>query len=320
MRNLRKLYPVKLHKKRVSSLFFIKILFYTLCLLAPLLLAGCDTDNSSDSKSQSVIQLDKLDPLPLPKTSIHDDIIRVAVAAILSPTGTIDSYTPLLTYLEKALGKPVKLVQRKTYQEINELLSRGSVDVAFVCTGAYIEGIKKDIMSILVVPKINGRLTYQSFIIVQATSPYQRFEDLQGKIFAFTDPMSNTGYFYPLSLLRKKGGTPESYFNRTLFTYSHDHSINAVADGVADGASVDNLILEHAQRRNPKLVNHIKVIWESEEFGIPPVVVPKQLEEEKRRIFEKLFLDIHNHEAGRRALEALGIEKFVKPDLALYDF
>ncbi len=299
-----------------------KFLFFTLwpLLLLPALLTGCDTGNSGKPESQSVIRLDKLDPLPPRKALFNNDIIRVAVAAILSPTGTIDSYSPLMSYFEEVLGKPVKLVQRKTYKEINDLLSRGSVDVAFICTGAYIEGVKEDIMTILVVPEINGRVTYQSFTIVQAASPYHSFNDLRGKIFAFTDPMSNTGYFYPISLLKTKGETPESYFRRTIFTYSHDRSINAVADGIADGASVDNLVLEYARQRGPELSEHIRVIWESEEFGMPPVVIPKQLEEEKRLKFEKLFLNIHNHQSGRRALESLGIEKFVKPDLALYNF
>ncbi len=302
--------------------FVKKVLFYILWLLIPLsvLLFGCDRGNNGDPESRSVIQLDKLDPLPPRKALFNDDIIRVAVAAILSPTGTIDSYTPLINYFEEILGKPVKLVQRKTYREINELLARGSVDVAFVCTGAYMEGVKDDIMTILVVPEINGRVTYQSYMIVQAASPYQSFEDLRGKIFAFTDPMSNTGYLYPLSLLKIKDETPESYFKRTIFTYSHDRSINAVADGVADGASVDNLILEYARQRGPELSERIKVIWKSEEFGMPPVVIPKQLGEEKRLKFEKLFLDITHHQAGRLALEALGIGKFVKPDLTLYDF
>ncbi|MCK5194576.1 MAG: phosphate/phosphite/phosphonate ABC transporter substrate-binding protein [Desulfobulbaceae bacterium] len=313
---------MKLPERRMTSLFFMKIFFYALCLLSlPLLLAGCDTEKTtSNSGSQKVIQLDKLAPLPPPKTTDRDDIVRVAVAAILSPTGTIDSYSPLLSYLEKTLDKPVRLIQRKTYQEINELLARGSVDIAFICTGAYKEGIKKDIMSILVVPKINGRLTYQSFLIVQASSSFKQLEDLRGKIFAFTDPMSNTGYFYPVSLLSKRGVTPESFFERTIFTYSHDRSIQAVTDGVADGASVDNLILEHAQRRNPELTDIIRVIWKSEEFGMPPVVVPKQLETNKRKAFEKFFLDIHNDEEGRQALVALGIERFVTPTLSLYDF
>lgn len=289
-------------------------------MLLAVLLTGCDTDNSGDAKSKSVIQLDKLDPLPPRKAVSHDDVVRVAVAAILSPTGTIDSYTPLMTYIEEVIGKPVKLVQRKTYQEINELIARGSVDVAFVCTGAYIEGVKKDIMSILVVPQINGQTTYQSFMIVQASSAYQSLEDLRGKTFAFTDPMSNTGYFYPLSLLRMMEETPESYFNRTLFTYSHDHSINAVAEGFVDGASVDNLILEHAQRRNQELADHVRVISKSEKFGIPPVVIPKQLDQQKKEQFENLFLNIHNHETGRQALENLGIEKFIKPNIDLYNF
>jgi len=291
-----------------------------LLILFSVLLTGCDRNHGDESKSETVVNLDKLGPLPPRKSQFNDDIIRVAVAAILSPTGTIDSYTPLLVYLEEVLGKPVKLVQRRTYKEINELLSRGSVDVAFVCTGAYIEGVKNDIMTILVVPKINGRLTYQSFTIVQASSPYKNFEDLRGKIFAFTDPMSNTGYFYPLSLLKMKDETPEAYFSRTIFTYSHDRSIDAVAEGVADGASVDNIILGYAWQRDPELSRKIKIIWESEEFGMPPVVIPKQLDEEKRNKFEKLFLNIHNHPMGRRALESLGIEKFVKPDLALYNF
>ncbi len=299
--------------------------FYVLCvLLLSIFLAGCDTEKTKISGSsggvQKIIQLDKLAPLPPKKVTDGEDIIRVAVAAILSPTGTIDSYSPFLAYLEKSLDRPVRLVQRKTYEEINDLLSEGSVDIAFICTGAYLEGIKKDIMSILVVPQINGQLTYQSFVIVQESSTLRSLEDLRGRIFAFTDPISNTGYFYPVSLLTKRGETSESFFERTIFTYSHDRSIQAVADGVADGAAVDNLILEHARRRNPELTDLIRVIRKSEKFGIPPVVIPRQLESSDKKVLERFLLDIHNHEEGRQALAALGIEKFVMPDLSLYNF
>jgi len=301
-----------------------KIVYGICVLLLSVFSAGCDTEKTIISKSsvgaQKVIQLDKLAPLPPKKVTDGEDTIRVAVAAILSPTGTIDSYSPFLAYLEKRLDKPVRLVQRKTYEEINDLLSKGSVDIAFICTGAYLEGIKKGIMSILVVPQINGQLTYQSFVIVQESSNHRSLDDLQGRIFAFTDPISNTGYFYPVSLLAKRGETSESFFERTIFTYSHDRSIQAVADGVADGASVDNLILEHAQRRNPGLIELIRVIQKSEKFGIPPVVIPRQLETSDKKAFERFFLDIHNHEEGREALAVLGIEKFVMPDLTLYNF
>lgn len=279
---------------------------------------GCNS-NERSPEEKKIIRLDKLEQLPQRKTASREDIIPVAVAAILSPTGNIESYSPLLRYMENTLGKQVVLVQRKTYGEINELLSQGSVDLAFICTGAYIEGLKDDIMSILVVPRINGKLTYRSFIIVQRSAEVNKFEDLRGKVFAFTDPMSNTGYFSPLSLLGTIDETPSSFFSRVIFTYSHDRSIQAVAEGMADGASVDNLVLEHARARNSGLDDKVRVIWESEEFGIPPVVVPRQLPSHRREILEKMFLDIHNHQTGREALRELGVDMFVKPDLSLYD-
>ena len=48
--------------------------------------------------------------------------LRVAVAAVISPRGNVDSYTPLLTYLGQKLNRPVEMVQRRTYAEVNDLL------------------------------------------------------------------------------------------------------------------------------------------------------------------------------------------------------
>ena len=175
-------------------------------------------------------------------------------------------------------------------------------------------------MSALVVPQINGRTTYQSYIITRTDSTIHNFDDLRGKIFSFTDPMSNTGYIYPLTLISSRSETPDNFFDRTIFTYSHDRSIYAVADGVADGAAVDNLILAHAQQRQPELAERLRIIQKSPEYGIPPVVIPNQLSPQKKAQFEQFFLNIHNQADGRLALEALAIERFVKPDLTLYEF
>ncbi|MBC8208207.1 MAG: phosphate/phosphite/phosphonate ABC transporter substrate-binding protein [Desulfobulbaceae bacterium] len=300
----------------------LRLIGFLLLIPGLLALSGCDSrsDLPPANTNQKVIDLNDLTQLPPSPPSPRNKIIRVAVAAILSPSGTLDSYSPLLKYLEETFKQPVHLVQRKTYQEINGLLAQGKVDVAFVCTGAYLEGIKKGIMSAIVVPQINGRTTYQSYIISRTDSAIHTFDDLQDKVFAFTDPMSNTGHLYPLSLLDSRTETPSSFFNRTIFTYSHDRSIYAVADGVADGAAVDNLILAHAQQRQPELIKRLKIIQESPEYGIPPVVVPNQLAPEKKKQFEQFFLNIHNQEDGRRALKSLAIQRFVKPDLSLYDF
>ncbi len=62
----------------------------------------------------------------------------------------------------------MELVLRRTYAEINDLVESGYVDVAFVCTSAYVAGHDKFGMELLVAPQVNGETTYYSLLIVPA--------------------------------------------------------------------------------------------------------------------------------------------------------
>ena len=292
-----------------------------MCLgLLFLLLAGCDAGQHDKPGQETLVRLDKLQQLPAGQVEPDSQALRIGVGAILSPQGTALSYQPLIDYLGRKMGKPAILVQRKTYQELNDLLARNVVDLGFICTGAYVEGARKEAMSLLVVPQINGKTTYRAFIIVPAASPVREFPDLRGKVFAFTDPLSNTGYLYPLSLLQGMGQQPETFFGRTIFTYSHDRSMAAVMEGIADGASVDSLVYEFASRRNPEIARQTKVIWESRDFGIPPVVVPRTISPERKALLKELLLGLHHDAEGEKALAELGVERFVEPEPGLYGF
>lgn len=283
-----------------------------------LLLTGCDSGQQEKPEQERLVRLDKFQQLPAGQAEPDSQTLRIGVGAILSPQGTALSYQPLIDYLGRRMGKPAILVQRKTYQELNDLLARNVLDLGFICTGAYVEGVRKEAMSLLVVPQINGKSTYRAFVIVPAASPAREFSDLRGKVFAFTDPLSNTGYLYPLSLLQSMGQQPETFFGRTIFTYSHDRSMAAVMDGLADGASVDSLVYEFAGKRNPEIFRRTRVIWESPDFGIPPVVVPRAISPEKKALLKELLLGLHRDAEGAKALAELGVERFVEPVPGLY--
>lgn len=288
------------------------ILLFSACLL--LLCFGCERQNR---KTPPVVRLDKLTSLPEPPQELHSDALRVAVAAILSPQGTIESYQSLVNYLKSKTGKNVVLVQRRTYQETNELLARNAVDVAFVCTGAYLKD--KEHMELLVVPQIDGKITYRSLLIVPSLSPATGMRDLRGKVFAFTDPLSNSGYLYPVSLLQRIGEAPERFFARTIFTYSHDRSISAVMEGIADGAAVDSIIYAFFAKR-PLGTTGTKVIWQSEEFGMPPIVVPRGIDPRQKEALKTLFLNMGQESDGQNVLTEMGIDRFVVPKPNLYGF
>ncbi|KJS19573.1 MAG: hypothetical protein VR72_18140 [Clostridiaceae bacterium BRH_c20a] len=252
----------------------------------------------------------------------HEDksnTLRVAFSAITSPKESIIYYGDLLKYIENELGIKVEVIQRKTYQEVNDLIEAGEVDLAFICTYAYTLGTKQFGLQSFLVPQKNGKLTYQSYIIVPQDSMITAFDQLKGKRFAFTDPISNTGYLYPKYLLKQKKETAESFFKNTIFTYSHDNSIKAVADKIVDGAAVDGLVFEYLIEKKPEIKDKVRIIGKSKEFGIPPVVVSPKVNTETKDKLKRLFLNLHNSEEGRVILEHLKIERFREQEDDNYD-
>ena len=87
----------------------------------------------------------------------------------------------------RKMGMEVELVQRKDYEEVNALLKKNLLDVAFVCTGAYVAGRDDFGMDNLDAPVTQGRTVYYSYVIVPVGSPVRSFEELEGRTFAFTD-------------------------------------------------------------------------------------------------------------------------------------
>lgn len=276
------------------------------------LLTGCA------SNAPAVIHLNDRQPLPeRPPTDVVP--LRVAVGAVTSPQGTVESYAPLLDYLERKLDRPVELVQRRTYAEVNDLVKTGYVDVALVCTSAYVAGKRDFDMQLLLAPEVDGETVYYSFLIVPATSAARSMADLRGKVFAFTDPMSNTGHNYPVHLVKQLGETAESFFARTFFTYSHDDAIRAVASGLADGAAVDSLVYDYAIEREPELAQRTKIIGRSEPFGIPPVVASPQARPQIVAEVRDLLIGMAADPEGQQVLNGLNIDRFVTVEDRIYD-
>lgn len=287
-----------------------------LLILFALMVVSCSA--LPETEIAGNVDLNNLQPLPTPEG--HSAVpLRIAVAAVISPEGTVQSYSPLLQYLEEKLDRPVELIQRKTYLEVNDLIEHGEVDIAFVCTSAYVEGHDTFGMELLAAPQVNGKTVYNSVLLVPTSSNAQSMADMRGKVFAFTDPISLSGRVYPTYLVHELGFTPEEFFARTFFTYSHDEAIRAVASGVADGAAVDSLVYEFAIARDPSLKDKIRVIHRSPEFGIPPVVISPFTRPQVKADIQALLFAMSNDPNAENALESIGVESFVLIDDSAYD-
>ena len=114
--------------------------------------------------------------------------LRGAVAAMISPRETFIHYRQLLAYLARKSGKDLEFVQRKTYEEINELLGKGEIDLAFICSGPYASARDRYGFVPLAVPEVQKSTSYRAYLIVNQDSPFNNLQDLKGQTFAFTDP------------------------------------------------------------------------------------------------------------------------------------
>jgi phosphonate transport system substrate-binding protein len=245
--------------------------------------------------------------------------IRMAVAPVLSPLPTFTLYQELADYVAQKLDRPVELLQGKTYAEINDLVKSGDVTVALVCTNPYVQGHDDFGMELLVAPEVNGELSYYSLLIVRREFDVGSLGELSGHTFAFSDPLSNTGRLAPVYQLALKGETPDSFFGRTIFTYAHDNSIRAVADGIVDAAAVDSLVYDYLRITEPDVVANIKVIEKWGPYGINPVVVNPNLDPQLKVQLRDLLLRMDEDKQGAELLQQLMVDRFVVVDDSIYD-
>ncbi|MDW7673135.1 MAG: phosphate/phosphite/phosphonate ABC transporter substrate-binding protein [Bacillota bacterium] len=292
------------------------LIWLSIIMLGSLILIGCSS--SSDIPKISFGVAEEQSSTNYDDNANTKEPLKVAIAAVISAKESMIYYEDLIKYLGEELNRPIEIVQRKTYGEVNDLLRVGQVDLAFVCTYAYIIGKEEFGLELLVAPQVNGKPTYQNYIIVPKDSDAEKLEDLKGKRFAFTDPISFTGRLYPTYKLKTMGYIPEEFFNKVIFTYSHDNSIKAVAQGIVDGAAVDGLILEYLYTVDPSYYEKIKVIHKSDEFGMPPVAVPATLKPELKEELRELFVTLHLSE-NKAILQKLQIEQFVVVSDSNYD-
>ena len=261
-----------------------------------------------------------LRPKPESSTSTRDrSALHVAVANVISPRASYRLYDDLLTYVSDRLGRPVERLQRSTYAEVNDLIRYGDADIGFVCSVAYLQGQRDFGMELLAAPVVNGKQTYQSYILVPSDSAAKVVTDLSGKVFAFTDPLSNSGRLAPEYLLHQHGERPETFFSRVVFTYSHDNSVNAVANKLVDGAAVDSLVFDSMTEQDASLRPKLKIIWKSPSYGIPPVVVNPRLNADLKSRLRTILFGMHENAEGRRILRSLSIERFAPIADSAYD-
>lgn len=248
-----------------------------------------------------------------------NNVVKIGVASMITPVDAVKYYQDVIDYVGEQIGRHVQMVHRRTYDEMDSLLEKGEVKIAFICSAPYVKNRERFGVELLVAPSVDGKAIYHSYIIVPKDSPMKSFPELKGRVFAFTDPKSNTGKLYPTYLLKTMGYTPERFFKKFLYSYSHNKSVEMVAKKIVDGAAVESIVYDHMLKSDSPYAKQTKIIKRSPPYGIPPVVVTKDIDPALRKIVKDAFLSMQWTAKGKAILSAMMIDGFVEVPDKNYD-
>jgi phosphonate transport system substrate-binding protein len=220
-------------------------------------------------------------------------------------------------YLQQHLQRPVRFFQRGSYSEVLRLLQDGRVDFAWLCGYPYWRN--RDWLKLAAVPVYQGQPLYQSYLIRHQSHPeVASLADLRGKVFAYSDPDSNSGFLYPQHRLRMMQADSRSFFGRTFFTWSHRKVVEAVAVQLAHAGSVDGYVWDVLAQLHPQLTGETEIFERSPKFGFPPVVAAQTVDEGLFRQFQSLLTDMSKQPEGKKLLKTLALDGFTPAEPELF--
>lgn len=221
-------------------------------------------------------------------------------------------------YLQGRIGRAVRFVQRGSYREIMDLLLDQKLDFAWICGYPYVRHKAK--LQLLAVPVSDGRPQYRSYLIVPASDTQTgSILDLRGKVFAYSDPDSNSGFLYPRYALMQLKENPDRFFAKTFFTWAHRKIVEAVGSNLAQGGAVDSYVWDTLRIYHPELTERTRIVEKSPYFGHTPVVARDGVSRTEFDAMQEALLGMSQSAAGKDLLKRLNLDGFVTGEDALFD-
>jgi phosphonate transport system substrate-binding protein len=250
-----------------------------------------------------------------------EDALKLAFIPQENPEKLIDDITVIGDYLSGELGVPVEGFVTFDHAAAIEALRTQSADISFMGALPYVLAHDQIGAEVLLSEVYRGKPSYVARIFVRRDGGIEKVADLAGKTIAFADPISESGYLYPLEIMAEAGllapgADPQSFFGRVYFAGGDQQAIQAVANGLVDAAGVSefaDLLLTPAQQ------SEVRWIAESEPIPAHAVIARPGLDPDLQTKFVDAMLKLNQPENRWLLQHVYGPDGYVRADQAAYD-
>lgn len=240
----------------------------------------------------------------------------------------LELYEPVTTRLGKETGKEIDFFMPTSYASVVEGLLSKFVDVAVLGPYSYVIANEEDdsVEVFATYAKRPGHLQeegpgYKAALVTKKGSGLTSIDSLKGTILGLVDPGSTSGNLFPRVVFAPKvGGKLEDYFDKVVYTGSHELSTVAVADGKVDAAFVATHRFDNVVNKGEVKLENFNVLWESPPIPQDPFVYRSTLCKDLRDKIKATFLGLSRDNPGeKRFLDNVKSNKFVEMTSADYD-
>ncbi|MEM8630404.1 MAG: phosphonate ABC transporter substrate-binding protein [Pseudomonadota bacterium] len=204
-------------------------------------------------------------------------VIKFGILSGENEKDRIARYTPFEEYLEEELGVEVEIFTAGNYDGVIQAIAADQIEFAFFGSSSYAaaytatDGKVEPLLSRL---QNDGSTGYYSIIVTRCDSGLNDLASLEGKVLAFADPDSTSGYAVPYFNLAKEVD-PTTYFSAIPFSGSHESGVAGVVQGTFDAAATwmtneTNGVIARMVAKNMIDEGEACPIWQSPEITSGP--------------------------------------------------
>lgn len=244
----------------------------------------------------------------------------VANARMYSVTpSAAEAWRAVIGWAAREAGVPIEFVEHAPPKLLSDLWARDDLGVVQMCgLPASLRSPPPVVLAAPVpnLPRYGGRAIYMSDLAVKADSPFRTLEDTFGGVAGYTLKDSQSGYFAFRTLLLTK--YPHAKYRAIVGDLLNPRGvINALAAGKIDVGPLDGYVFDLIRAGDPAFASQVRIVESTDPTPMPPLVCTSPLNSAEVKKLREAFL--HAHEDCSLPLKTLLVERFVVPELAVYD-
>ena len=250
----------------------------------------------------------------------NPDSLTFAMVPTEETVAELELYSPVTDRMAKLTGKKIAFFMPTSYASVVEGLLSHFVDVAVLGPYTYIIANSKDptVEVFATYAKRPGHMQeegpgYRGVLISKKGTKYTSIKSLKGSIVGLTDPGSTSGNLMPRVAFTKVIGMElEKFFDKVVYTGSHELSTVAVVQGKVDAAFVASHRFDNVVNKGQATLEGVNVLWQSDPIPQDPFVYRNTLCNDIKAKIRETFLDLKGKPGAKKFLDNVKSNTFVE--------